>query len=135
MKYTTHNEQQTEAFAARFAENLKLGDIVALQGSIGAGKTAFTRGICAGLGYTGRVTSPTFNLLHEYLADDICIRHYDLYRINGVNDLEELGFYDGIDDCITVIEWSERIAEVLLNDVNFVEIERVGDDTRRITII
>ncbi|MCL2546967.1 MAG: tRNA (adenosine(37)-N6)-threonylcarbamoyltransferase complex ATPase subunit type 1 TsaE [Oscillospiraceae bacterium] len=134
MRTTTHSEVQTEVFAQQFAKRLKCGDIVALLGGIGAGKTAFTRGLCVGLGYGGRVTSPTFNLLHEYCGD-VCVRHYDLYRINGAEDLEELGFWDGIDDCITVIEWSERVLDVLSSDCWRVEIMRIGDEERQIEII
>ena len=134
--FTTYNESQTEAFAANFARILKPGAVVALFGDLGAGKTAFVRGLAAGLGYTDRVTSPTFNLVHEYDSAPK-LHHYDLYRLNGVEDLEELGYYDALDGGgILALEWSERVEGALPPGHIRVTLVRDGthNDKRTITI-
>lgn len=129
-------EQQTEAIAAKWAQSLVPGDVVALFGDLGVGKTAFTRGLAAGLGYNGRVTSPTFTILHEYNSVPKLF-HYDLYRIGGVDELDELGFYDTLEQGgITVIEWSERIAEALpLNSKRVMLARSDGDEQCRVITI
>ena len=133
MIYTSTSEKQTEQIAADFAKSLAVGDVVALFGNLGAGKTAFVRGMAAGLGYTGTVTSPTFNLLHQY-DGTVRLSHYDLYRINGADDLEELGYYDLLDTDILAIEWSERIHKVLPKNAKRVTLTRIDDMTREIEI-
>jgi tRNA threonylcarbamoyladenosine biosynthesis protein TsaE len=132
----TNNESETEQTAASFARTLKSGDVVALFGDLGVGKTAFVRGLAAGLGYADRVTSPTFNLVHEYDCAPK-LHHYDLYRLNGVDDLEELGYYDALDGGgILALEWSERIEHALPHGHIRVTLVREPDDNnrRKITI-
>ena len=113
MTITTRSEFETLTAAAEFARTLRPGDVVALFGDLGAGKTAFVRGMATGRGYTGRVTSPTFNLVHVY----DCVPplyHYDLYRINGAEEMEEQGYYDALENgAILALEWAERIETAL----------------------
>ena len=113
----------------------KQGDIVAYTGGLGAGKTTFTRGLAMGLGMDDNVTSPTFSLVNEYHSRDISLYHFDMYRIMGADDLETTGFYDySTDDSVFAIEWSENISEELPDNAVIINIERIDDNTRRITV-
>jgi len=111
-KFNSNSEAETENAAFNFAEEnkIKLGDIIALRGDLGAGKTAFTRGLARFFSPESRVTSPTFSLVNQYKN----IWHFDMYRINSHDDLLSIGFYDYIDDNkknIIIIEWFEKIAD------------------------
>ena len=97
MEYITHSPEETEALGAKFALSLHPGDVVAFSGDLGAGKTAFTRGVLRGLGYTGRVTSPTFAIANEYHTDRADVAHFDLYRILDSEALFEIGFDEYLD--------------------------------------
>jgi len=110
----TNSVYDTENFAENFASNLKAGQVVALYGGLGAGKTAFVRGLCRGIGYDGEVTSPTFAIIHEYTGGRLPIFHFDMYRIEGYLDLESTAFFEYLEkNGVTVIEWSENIENVL----------------------
>ncbi|HEY0107172.1 MAG TPA: tRNA (adenosine(37)-N6)-threonylcarbamoyltransferase complex ATPase subunit type 1 TsaE [Rhizomicrobium sp.] len=98
----------TEALGARIAASLKVGDAVALQGDLGAGKTTLARAILAALGVREEVPSPTFTLVQYYETDRLIVRHYDLYRIENPSDVEELGLEEALDDGAVLIEWPER---------------------------
>lgn len=112
--YLSHSVEDTEAYGARFAGELRPGDVIAFTGDLGAGKTAFTRGVLRGLGYTGRVTSPTFAIANEYHTPAADVVHFDMYRILDPEALWELGFDDYVDSRrILLIEWSENIADAL----------------------
>ena len=111
-KFNSKSEIETENAAFNFAKEnkIKLGDIIALRGDLGAGKTAFTRGLARFFSPESRVTSPTFSLVNQYKN----IWHFDMYRINSHDDLLSIGFYDYIDDNkknIIIIEWFEKIAD------------------------
>ena len=109
----THSEAETENAAAGWAAHLRPGDVVALFGALGSGKTAFVRGLARGLGYAGRVASPTFALVHEYNGP-LPLYHFDLYRIGGPADLEELGWHHYLErGGVCAVEWSERAEEDL----------------------
>lgn len=96
------------------AGQLSAGDVVALFGDLGAGKTAFVSGLAHGLGYTGDVTSPTFALVHEYSGGRLPLYHFDMYRIHSADDLYSTGFYDYLDTGgVLAIEWSENIENEL----------------------
>ena len=143
MELISHNEAETEALGFRLAEKLKPGDLVALQGGLGVGKTAFTRGIARGLGITARVTSPTFTIVNEY-AGTPPLFHFDLYRLTGPDELEPIGFYEYLDrGGVSVIEWSEVLGDELPTDAVIVALETidhstagsyVAGSTRKITI-
>ncbi len=132
-KRESNSVSDTERIAAQWVKSLPRGAVVALQGDLGAGKTAFVTGMAAGLGYTGRVTSPTFNLLHEYDSTPV-LYHYDLYRLSGPDDLDDIGFYETLEqDGIAVIEWSERILSALPSGTHVVRLSRCDDnDDKRI---
>ena len=94
MEYITHSPEETEALGAEYAKSLKAGDVVAFSGDLGAGKTAFTRGVLHGLGYEGRVTSPTFAIANEYETPTVKVAHFDLYRILDLAVLKWQGAAD-----------------------------------------
>ena len=135
MKYISHSVGQTEEIAFKLARNLKRGDCVAYRGGLGAGKTAFTRGLARGLGIEDAVMSPTFSLVNEY-EGDITLYHFDMYRIENEDDLYMTGFFDYLDsDGILAIEWSENISSALPEDTIYITIEKSdkGENTREIT--
>ena len=137
----SHSEEETRALAAQLADDLKGGDVVALVGPLGAGKTAFVRGLAEGLGLAAdeRVSSPSYALVNEYaLASDVrgasLLVHLDLYRIEGDDALEALGFGDLGARAIVVAEWPEHAPSALAAATVRVDLEDVGGDSRRIKI-
>lgn len=134
-EFVTHSPEETIALGEEIGKRLAGGDIIAYTGGLGAGKTTITRGLCVGMGLADEVTSPTFTLVNEYTGSRIRLCHFDMYRINGGADLETTGFFDYMDeDTVLAVEWSENIADELTGDVIRINIERVDDDTRRITL-
>lgn len=135
MQFTSHSTAQTEAFGAEFAKQLHAGDVIACRGGMGAGKTAFARGLARGLGLTDEVSSPTFALVQEYTQGNIPLYHFDMYRVSGFDELYSTGFFDYLDQGgILLIEWSENIEAALPDSTITLEIARIDDDTREITI-
>jgi tRNA threonylcarbamoyladenosine biosynthesis protein TsaE len=135
-QFFSASPEETEALGAAFAASLKKGDVVALEGDLGAGKTAFTRGILAGLGYKSRVTSPTFSIVNEYPTQIGTVCHFDMYRILSEDALYDIGWEDYLDgEKILIIEWSENIRDALPETYQIVTIT-YGDepDSRSITI-
>lgn len=136
MDYLTHNEIETEALGETLARRLGAGDVVAYRGDLGAGKTAFTRGLARGLGCTGRVTSPTFTVVNEY-EGRLPLFHFDLYRLEGEDALYDVGWEDYLDrGGVCAVEWSERAEAALPRETVWVSIRRCAEseDWRRITI-
>jgi len=134
-KTTTASEQETEALAAQLAKKLRAGDVVAFRGGLGAGKTAFVRGLAQGLGIAADVSSPTFALAHEYRGAGALLVHFDLYRITDPDSLYATGFFDYLEgEGILAIEWSEKIGEDLPDGAIAVTITPTGENTREITI-
>ncbi|MDR2933528.1 MAG: tRNA (adenosine(37)-N6)-threonylcarbamoyltransferase complex ATPase subunit type 1 TsaE [Oscillospiraceae bacterium] len=134
-KYTTISEEETEELAASLARVLTAGDVIAFRGGLGAGKTAFTRGLARGLGVVDTVSSPTFALVQEYTGGRLPLFHFDMYRIAGWDDLESTGFYDYMDrGGVMAVEWSEKIENALPEDCITVTIETIDGDTRTITV-
>lgn len=135
MTVTTYSPEETIAFAEKVGRLLRGGDVVAYRGGLGAGKTTFTRGLSLGMGLGDDVTSPTFALVNEYRGEKISLIHFDMYRINGGEDLETTGFYDYMDeDTVIAVEWSENISDALPKDCIYIDIKRVDDNTRTITL-
>ena len=131
--HTTHSEDETAAVARTLAADLNPGDVLLLAGNLGAGKTAFVRGLAEGLGISrDDVSSPTFTLVHEYRGGRLTLYHVDLYRLDraAAQDLglEEMGVADGV----LAIEWPDRLMHALPGALH-IEIEIVDDTTRRIT--
>lgn len=131
----TDSPSKTEAFAQKFAENLKGGEIIAFNGGMGMGKTCFTRGLARGLGYTGQVSSPTFALVNEYIGGRLPLYHFDMYRIDGWEDLYSSGYFDYSEmGGIIAAEWSENIEGALEGKIIRVTIEKLDETSRRICV-
>jgi len=134
-KYKTNSAAETIALGEKIGGLLKGGDLIAYSGDLGAGKTTITRGISIGMGLGDEVTSPTFALVNEYRGVGLSLIHFDMYRINSSADLETTGFFDYMDeDSVLAVEWSENIADEIPDNAIRIDIQRVDDDTRVITI-
>jgi tRNA threonylcarbamoyladenosine biosynthesis protein TsaE len=132
MTIRTGSPEATRAVAAALGRLLEPGDVVSLVGDLGAGKTAFAQGLAAGLGVDGPVTSPTFTIVQEY-EGRIPVAHVDVYRLDAVQDLYDLGFDELIDDGrVTIVEWGDLIAQALPADRLVVRIEPGTADTERV---
>jgi tRNA threonylcarbamoyladenosine biosynthesis protein TsaE len=132
--FITRGVEETERAGALLAPLLRAGDVVALAGDLGAGKTHLVQGVACGLGVTGPVTSPTFNLLLVHRGA-LPLYHFDLYRLERAADLEEIGFFETLEaDGVSFIEWGDRFPGVLPPDHMLVRIERGSEDERRIAI-
>ena len=132
--FHSYSSKQTEEFGAQLGKSLKAGDVVALFGDLGAGKTAFTRGLAHGMGFDGEVSSPTFALVHEYPAD-IPIYHFDMYRITDDDSLYAVGFYDYFDrGGIIAAEWCENIPFALPERRYEISFKKLDETRRAITI-
>ncbi len=137
MIYNSNSYEQTQKIAAEFASGLKNGDIVTLDGDLGAGKTAFTGGLAKGLGISGYVTSPTFTIVNEYHGGSILLFHFDVYRLSSMDELYDIGWEDYLaKDGICVVEWADIIRDELPLPYYEVRITKTGetDDTRQISI-
>ena len=135
MEYLSHNEQETEALGQRLAAALSPGAVVAYRGGLGMGKTAFTRGLAKGLGYSGRVTSPTFTIVNEYEGGRLPLFRFDMYRLEDDDALFDIGWEDYLDrGGICAVEWSEQVARAMPADTVYVTIARRPEDDRWRTI-
>lgn len=133
--FLTNSPKETEEVAARLSESLKGGEVIAFRGDLGMGKTCFMRGLARGMGYNGDVTSPTFNLINEYIGGRLPIFHFDMYRISGWDELYSSGYFEYLEqNGIVAAEWSENIEAALPDDTVYVEIERLSEEGRKITI-
>ena len=136
MQITTHSADETQALGQKLASRLAPGDVIAYFGDLGAGKTAFTRGLAQGLGITDPVTSPTYTIVNEYLSGRIPLFHFDMYRLSSSDELFDIGWEDYLSrGGVCAVEWSENV-EYALQDAIRVTIEMDADepDTRHITI-
>ena len=134
MQYTTNSPAETEAIGAALAKILTPGTVLAYRGDLGAGKTAFTRGLARGLGYEEPVTSPTYTIVNEYLGGRLPLFHFDMYRLASADDLWDIGWEDYLDrGGVCAVEWSENVEEAMEGAIS-VTIEKLGQDARRITI-
>ena len=135
MEYLCRSEAETEALGARLAAVLSPGDVVAYRGGLGMGKTAFTRGLARGLGYSGRVTSPTFTIVNEYEGGRLPLFHFDMYRLEDADSLFDIGWEDYLDrGGVCAVEWSENVPEAFDGSEIRVSIEKCSDNARKITI-
>ena len=134
MTYITNSPGETEALGAALGRILPPGTVLAYRGDLGAGKTAFTRGLARGLGCPDLVTSPTYTIVNEYLGGRLPLFHFDMYRLSCAEDLWDIGWDDYLDrGGICAVEWSENVAEALEDPVT-VTIEKLGDTSRRIIV-
>lgn len=124
MEYLSHSETETEAAGQALAAKLRPGDVVAYRGDLGAGKTAFTRGLARGLGCHGRVTSPTFTIVNEY-EGPTPLFHFDLYRLGGEEELWDIGWEDYLArNGVCAVEWSEIAPGALPENTVYVTLRR-----------
>ena len=134
MEHITHSEAETESLGETLARRLRAGDIVALYGDLGAGKTALVRGMGAEAGTT-EVRSPTFTIVHEYETSPRLI-HFDAYRLSDAEELFAIGFDEYLaQDAVIVLEWAERVPEALPRERLELRLAGSGEDTREIALI
>ena len=135
-EYITNSAQQTEQLGEKLGQILKPGTVLAYTGDLGAGKTAFTRGLARGLEIPERITSPTFTIVNEYEGGRLPLFHFDMYRLGSSDELFDIGWEDYlVRGGVCAVEWSENVDDVLDSDTIRVDIRRgESDDQRRITI-
>ena len=134
LEFVTHSPEETEALGAALAQRLEAGTVIAYRGDLGAGKTAFTRGLARGLGVTEMVTSPTYTIVNEYLGGRLPLFHFDMYRLGSEDELFDIGWEDYLDrEGVCAVEWSENVWGALENPI-VITVSRLGEDVRRITI-
>ncbi len=134
MEFITHSPAQTEQLGQKLGQILPAGTVIAYRGDLGAGKTAFTRGLARGLGITDPVTSPTYTIVNEYLSGRLPLFHFDMYRLHSADDLFDIGWDDYLErQGICAVEWSENVADAM-EDALIVTIEKTGEESRKITL-
>ena len=134
MQFITNAPEETEALGEKLAKLLRPGTVLAYLGDLGAGKTAFTRGLARGLGCRETVTSPTYTIVNEYLGGRLPLFHFDMYRLASSDDLWDIGWEDYLDrQGVCAVEWSENVPEAMHGALT-VRLEKLGDSVRRITI-
>lgn len=136
MEFVTNSPEETEELGERLGRALSPGDVVAFTGDLGAGKTAFTRGIARGLGIGDRVTSPTFAIVNEYEGGRLPLFHFDMYRLTSSDELFDIGWEDYLArGGVCAVEWSENVEDALRDAIHItIEKDPLEPDTRRITI-
>ena len=134
MTFQTNSPAETEAIGAALGKILTPGTVIAYRGDLGAGKTAFTRGLAKGLGCREIVTSPTYTIVNEYLGGRLPLFHFDMYRLRSSDDLFDIGWEDYLDrGGVCAVEWSENVEDAM-EDAICITIEKLGEDSRRITL-
>ena len=134
MQFITKSPEGTELLGQKLGAVLRGGEVIAYRGDLGAGKTAFTRGLARGLGISMRVTSPTYTIVNEYTGGRLPLFHFDMYRLGSSDELFDIGWEDYLlRGGVCAVEWSENVADAMQDAVT-VSIEKTGDDERRITI-
>ena len=134
MEFITHSPAETEAVGRALGKMLSPGAVIAYLGDLGAGKTAFTRGLARGLGCTDAVTSPTYTIVNEYLTGRMPLFHFDMYRLRSADDLFDIGWDDYLErGGVCAVEWSENVREAM-EDAVTVRLDKLSEDSRKITI-
>lgn len=134
MEFITNSPEETENLGRALAKKLTPGAVIAYEGDLGAGKTAFTRGLAKGLDADEPVTSPTYTIVNEYLSGRLPLFHFDMYRLSCADDLFDIGWEDYLErGGICAVEWSENVAEALEDPIR-VSIRKTGENSRIITV-
>jgi tRNA threonylcarbamoyladenosine biosynthesis protein TsaE len=129
--FTSNSPVETKALGREFARNLARGDIVALSGELGAGKTQFVKGFVAGIGCNAEVTSPTFTLIHEYSGGRLPVYHFDFFRIKDRHSAERLGLDDYFcGDGVSVVEWADKFPELIPKNAKWIRLAIKSDSER-----
>ena len=137
IQYTTHSVEETLALGhslGRFMKDYENPICIALDGTLGAGKTHFSQGIAKGFGVTEEVTSPTFALMNTYEVEGSCLYHFDLYRMDLVEELETIGFYEYTEETKSLVEWASKFTDELPDTTVWIEIEISDDGSRQFTV-
>lgn len=133
-EFISHSQLETEEVGRKLAEKLPGGSVVAMYGDLGAGKTAFVRGMAKGMGLSCRVSSPTFTIVNEYLGERELI-HFDMYRLSSADELFDIGWDDYLSrGAVCAVEWSENVQDAFFGDEVVVRIEKLSETDRKITI-
>ena len=133
MIFETYNEIETWEVAKKFAATLRSGDVVCLEGDLGAGKTTFTQGVCAALGAKRAVTSPTFCIVSEHPAEPFLVVHMDLYRLHDEEDVLQVGWEDYLaQGAVLIVEWSDRAGSLIPSNAKRVRFTYGSDGTSRL---
>ena len=133
-EFISHSQLETEEMGQKLAEKLPGGSVVAMYGDLGAGKTAFVRGMAKGMGLSCRVSSPTFTIVNEYLGERELI-HFDMYRLSSADELFDIGWEDYLSrGAVCAVEWSENVQDAFFGDEIVVRIEKLNDTDRKILI-
>lgn len=136
MRFISNSPDQTINIARALAASIDGGAVIAMTGDLGAGKTAFTRGLAEGLDCPCEVSSPTFAIVHEYAGGRLPLYHFDMYRVNSWDSLYSTGFFDYMDSgAVLAVEWSENIENALPDSLIAVDIRRGENDNQRIITI
>ena len=134
MEIITHSVRETEDAGAAFGAKIPDGTVVAMYGELGAGKTAFVRGMARGMGIDCRVNSPTFTIVNEYLGERTLL-HFDMYRLSSADELWDIGWDDYLErGAVCAVEWSENVEDAFTGGEARVSIDKLSDGERRITI-
>ena len=133
--FISNSEAETEAFGQRFAKSINAGDVLALKGDLGSGKTHFVKGFVTGLGSSAAVTSPTFTLIHEYSGGQLPIYHLDFFRIEDRQSAERLGLDDYFfGDGVSVVEWADRFPDIIPQSARWISFEMKSENERAISV-
>ena len=136
MEFITNSPEETEKIGAAVGKIIPAGTVLAYRGDLGAGKTAFTRGLARGLGFKEAVTSPTYTIVNEYLGGRLPLFHFDMYRLSSADDLFDIGWEDYLTrGGVCAVEWSERVDDAMPADTLWVDIARGTDESDRIITI
>jgi tRNA threonylcarbamoyladenosine biosynthesis protein TsaE len=138
MEFIINSLEDTISLGRQLGQRVKAGDIICLNGDLGAGKTHFTKGIALGLGITDDITSPTFTIVNEYDSGSLKLNHFDVYRVNDPDEIEAIGFDEYIfSDAVSVIEWADYIDVLIPEEALKVTIKKLperGENFRKVVI-
>ena len=134
MVIETHDPEETFEVGRTIGMNAKPGQIYTLTGDLGVGKTVFTQGVAAGLGITEPVNSPTFTIIQEYEDGRLPFYHFDVYRLDDISELENIGFYEYTEDCVSIVEWADKFSDELPDETLWIYLTRIDDTSRSITL-
>ena len=134
-EFISESYEQTLQFASDFAKSVPSGSVIGFIGGLGMGKTAFASGFVKGLGIDAEVSSPTFAICNEYIGENARVYHFDMYRVENWDDLYSTGYFDYLnDESYILAEWSENIFGALPDDAIIIEIEKLGENSRKFYI-
>ena len=131
----TRSAQETFQLGKELGEKAYPGQVFTLTGDLGVGKTVFTQGFAAGLGITEPVNSPTFTIVQVYEEGRLPFYHFDVYRLEDISELENIGFYEYTEDCVSIVEWADKFPHELPDETLWIYLTRIDDTSRSITLV